>query len=84
MTRGNGEPGTMNPNAGKGKLPFDGAVGNLVNGAVFTALAYVAVAVGNFDVTVLPDWIEPLAAGAIATGLGLWTTKVLPRFRRAS
>lgn len=69
---------------GKGKIPFDGAVGNLVNGAIFTALAYVAEAVGNFDVTALPDAIEPLAAGIIATGLGLLTTKVLPRFRPGS
>lgn len=65
----------------KGRLPFDGAVGNLVNGAVFTALAYVAEAVSDFDVTALPDAIEPLVAGAIATGVGLLTTKVLPRFR---
>ena len=66
---------------GKGKIPFDGAIGNLVNGAIFTALSYVANAVGEFDVTALPDAIEPLAAGVIATGLGLLVTKVLPRFR---
>lgn len=65
---------------GKGKVPFDGLVGNLVNGTIFTALAYVANAVGKFDVTALPDAIEPLVAGVIATGLGILTTKVLPRF----
>jgi len=71
-------------NTGKGKLPFDGTVGNIVNGAIFTALSYVANAVGEFDVTKLPDSIEPLAAGVIATGIGLLVTKVLPRFRPKS
>jgi len=76
--------GTQYGNDGAGKLPFDGAIGNLVNGAVFTALGYVVEAVGSFDITALPDQIEPLVAGAIATGLGLLTTKVLPRFRSRS
>lgn len=69
---------------GKGKLPFDGAIGNLVNGTIFTALAYAAEAIGSFDVTALPDAIEPLAAGIVATGVGLLTTKILPRFRPAA
>jgi hypothetical protein len=69
---------------GKGRVPFDGAVGNLVNGTIFTALAYVANAVGKFDVTSLPDAIEPLAAGLIATGVGILVTKVLPRFAPGS
>jgi hypothetical protein len=67
---------------GKGKLPFDGAIGNIVNGMVFTAIGYAVEAVGSFDVTALPDAIEPLVAGVIATGIGLLTTKVLPRFKR--
>lgn len=73
----------MEKDEGKGTLPFDGAVGNIVNGAVFTALAYVANALGQFDVTPLPDALEPAAAGILATVVGLITTKVLPRFRRS-
>lgn len=69
---------------GKGKIPFDGGIGNIVNGAIATALAYAANAIGEFDITPLPDAIEPLAAGLIATTVGLLTTKVLPRFRSRS
>ena len=69
---------------GAGKVPFDGLVGNLVNGTIYTALAYVANAVGKFDVTALPDAVEPLVAGILATGVGILVTKVLPRFRPAA
>lgn len=81
MYDANKEPGTLNPNAGKGILPFDGAVGNIVNGALATAIMYVAHAVQGFDVTALPDAIEPAVAGLIVTASGLLLTKVLPRFR---
>lgn len=67
---------------GAGQLTRDSVIGNLVNGTVYTALAYIAEAVGNFDVTPLPDAIEPLVAGIIATGLGLLTSKVMPRYAR--
>lgn len=68
------------PSNGKGVLPFDGLVGNLVNGTVSAALLYVANAVGKFDFTPLPDAVEPLVVGAAATLVGVITTKVLPRF----
>lgn len=67
----------------KGKLPFDGAVGNLVNGSIAAALLYVANAVGNFDFTPLPDAIEPLVVAGAGTVVGLLTTKILPRFKRS-
>lgn len=68
---------------GKGVLPFDGMVGNLVNGAVGAAVLYVAQAIGRFDFTPLPDAIEPLVVAAAGTVVGVLTTKVLPRFKRA-
>lgn len=73
------EPNTQ---AGKGVLPFDGLVGNLVNGTVAAALLYVATAIGEIDFTPLPDAIEPLVVAAAGTVVGLITTKALPRFRR--
>jgi hypothetical protein len=67
--------------SGRGVLPFDGKVGNIVNGAISTAIMYVAVALNEFDVTPLPDVVEPAIGGFLAMTVGLLLTKVLPRFR---
>jgi hypothetical protein len=75
------EPGSPSRTAGAGVLPFDGLVGNLVNGTVAAALLYIADAIGSLDFTPLPDAIEPLVVAAAGTVMGILVTKVLPRFR---
>jgi hypothetical protein len=65
----------MDPNAtGEKKLFRDSKIGNLVNGAVGAAVLYLAQAAGDFDVTPLPDALEPLAVVALATAAGLLTS----------
>lgn len=64
---------------GKKKLFFDSKIGNIVNGALAAAALYVADAAKGFDVTPLPDAIEPLALAAIGVVGGLLVSWAAPR-----
>lgn len=60
--------------SGRKRLFRDSKLGNLVNGAVGAAVLYVAEAVAGFDVTPLPDALEPIAIVALPTIAGLVTS----------
>ena len=66
-------------NEGKGKLFRDSKFGNILNSVIAGALMYAANAVGEFDITPLPDAIEPLAAAAVSLAGGLLLSRALAR-----
>ncbi len=64
---------------GKGSILKDSKIGAVVGGLVTAICLYLADAVGQFDVTPLPDFLEPAATGVIATVAMWFTTKAAPR-----
>lgn len=64
---------------GAGTLFRDSKLGNLANGGVTVVALYLAEWLGELDVTPLPDVLEPLALGAIATAVGFLVSKVAKR-----
>lgn len=69
----------VRPADGSRRLFRDSKLGNLANGAAVAAALYLADALGNLDVTPLPDLLEPLALGAIGTAVGLLVSWVAKR-----
>lgn len=67
---------------GSGKLFRDSKFGNLANGLATAAALYLADAVSGFNVTPLPDALEPLALAAVATAVGLLTSWATARRKR--
>jgi len=65
-------PETAGPNRdGSKSLAPESKVGNLVNGAVTAVALYLGDWLAELDVTPLPDALEPLAIGGVATLVGL-------------
>lgn len=66
---------TAGPNAdGSKSLARESKLGNLANGAVAVLLLYVADWLTGLDITPLPDVLEPIAVGGVATLVGLITS----------
>jgi cobalamin synthase len=77
MTNTNTPTGTNG--SGKGSILKDSKIGAVAGGLVSTVLLYVADALGELDVSPLPDFLEPLAGGAILTATVWLVTKAAPR-----
>jgi hypothetical protein len=77
MTNTNAPTGTNG--SGKGSILKDSKIGAVVGGLVSTVLLYVADALGQVDISPLPDFLEPLAGGAILTTTVWLVTKAAPR-----
>ncbi len=69
---------------GKKTLFRDSKIGNIVNGAVAAAALYVAQAATGFDVSPLPDALEPIAIVVVSTFAGLLTSWATARRTPAS
>lgn len=68
-------PELAGPNRdGSKSLARESKLGNLANGAVAAVLLYVADWATGLDITPLPDVLEPVAVGAIATVVGFITS----------
>lgn len=65
--------------SGKGSILKDSKIGAVAGGLVSTVLLYAADALGQLDVSPLPDFLEPLAGGAILTATVWLVTKAAPR-----
>jgi hypothetical protein len=68
-----------NSGHGKGSILKDSKIGSVVTGAVVVVLLYAADALGQVDISPLPDFLEPLAGGAITTAVAWLTIKAAPR-----
>lgn len=64
---------------GSGSILKDSKIGAAVGGLFVVVLLYVADALGQVDVTPLPDFLEPLAAGGLTTAVTWLTAKAAPR-----
>lgn len=70
-----GSPATAGPNGdGSKSLSRESKFGNLVHGGLVVLALYVAEAAGKFDLTPLPDVIEPVVVAAVTTAAGLLTS----------
>ncbi len=68
-------PEIAGPNRdGSKSLARESKLGNLANGVVAAGLLYVVDWLGQLDLTPLPDVLEPVGVGAIATVVGLVTS----------
>lgn len=76
---GTGRPVSSPAASGKGSILKDSKIGAAVGGLFSTVLLYVADALGELDVTPLPDFLEPAAAGALITAVVWLTAKAAPR-----
>lgn len=65
--------------SGKGSILKDSKIGAWAGGLFSTVLLYVADALGELDVTPLPDFLEPAAAGLLTTAVFWLVTKAAPR-----
>lgn len=76
-------PATAGPNLdGSKSLARESKLGNLANGAVAAVLLYAADWLTDLDITPLPDALEPVAVGAIATAVGLITSYLAKNRKR--
>jgi hypothetical protein len=70
---------TAGPNGdGSKSLARESKFGNLANGAAVAVAGYLAVWLGELDLTPLPDAVEPILVAGVGVAVGLltsWVTK---------
>lgn len=64
---------------GSGSILKDGKIGSVVTALFVIVALYAADALGQVDVSPLPDFLEPLAGGLLTLAVSWFTIKAAPR-----
>jgi hypothetical protein len=64
---------------GKGSITWEGKISALVGGALTAVFGYLAEALSSFDITPLPDLIEPGVGGLIVGAVAWLSARSAPR-----